>query len=297
MEGLLLRLSALDADAEDAVRVIGFFDRLIARRATLDQVVRQAGQLAECPVGVGGDVPAGAVTSVLEDGTVVWLARDGKPLPLDQILLERLAITAAVLLDHSRVPPPALGDPALVELAISDSAGEPERLRALQLLGLTPTTRLRVLAVRDARPVLVTSSEIPPQQGFVGVSARVPAVEAPTAWRAARTAVRFATAMTPVVHAEDLGSASLLADLPPAEIAQAPDVIALDDLAHELELLQAVTVTNSLRQAAALVHRHHSTIAPRLEHAEQVLGFRLDTADGRFRLRLALTLKQLRDND
>ncbi|QUQ62353.1 helix-turn-helix domain-containing protein [Kutzneria sp. CA-103260] len=297
MEGLLLRLSGLDADAEDAVRVIGFFDRLIARRATMDQVVRQAGQLAECPVGVGGPVPAGAVTSVLEDDTVVWLARDGQPLPLDQILLERLAITAAVLLDHSRVPPPALGDPALVELAISDSAGEPERLRAIQLLGLMPTTRLRVLAVRDARPLLVTGEEIPAQQGFAGVSARVPAIEAPTAWRSARTALRFATATTPIVHAEELGAAHLLAGLPPAEIAKAPDVIALDGLANELELLEAVTVTSSVRQAAALMHRHHSTIAPRLEHAERVLGFRLDTADGRFRLRLALTLKRLRDND
>ena len=40
MQGLLLRLSGLDADAENAVRVIGFFDRLITARASLDALVR-----------------------------------------------------------------------------------------------------------------------------------------------------------------------------------------------------------------------------------------------------------------
>jgi hypothetical protein len=33
-----------------------------------------------------------------------------------------------------------------------------------------------------------------------------------------------------------------------------------------------------------------------LEHAETVLGFPVDTCDGRFRLRVALVLRQLRDN-
>jgi hypothetical protein len=299
MEGLLLRLSALDADAENAVRVIGFFDRLVAGHASLGTVVLRATELAECPVGVGGQVPRNAITRELEDGTVVWLARDGEPLPLDEIVLERLAITAAVLLDHSRLPQPALGDPALVELALSDSAGELERSRALQLLGLTSTTRLRVLAVKNSEPataVLVMSDEIPPQKGHVGVSPRVLAIEAPEAWRAARTAVRFATDITPVVHAESLGASMLLAQLPPADIAKVPDVIALDKLANELDMLNAVCTTSSIRQAATLIHRHHSTIAARLEHAQAILGFPLDTPDGRFRLRVALVLRQLRDH-
>ncbi|NBH06199.1 PucR family transcriptional regulator, partial [Amycolatopsis sp. SID8362] len=52
MKGLLLRLSGLDADAENAVRVIGFFDRLITARADLDTLVRSTADLAGCPVGV-----------------------------------------------------------------------------------------------------------------------------------------------------------------------------------------------------------------------------------------------------
>lgn len=295
MKGLLLRLSALDADAENAVRVIGFFDQLIAGHASLAAVVSQASRLAECPVGVGGEVPPHAITRQLADGTVVWLARDGKPLPLDEIVLERLAITAAVLLDHSRLPAPALGDPALVELAVSDSAGEPDRSRALQLLGLSPATRLRVVAT-PTTAVLVTDENIPAQPDFVGVSRRVLAIDAPAAWHEARTAVRFATTSMPVVHAESLGARLLLASIPATQIAANPDVLAVDKLANEIDMLVAISTTSSIRQAATLLHRHHSTMATKLEHAAAILGFPLDTPAGRFRLRLALDLRQLRDH-
>jgi hypothetical protein len=317
MEGLLLRLSALDADAENAVRVIGFFDRLVASRASLDAVVRRAGELAECPVGVqstargllvGGPVPALAARRELEDATVVWLARQGQPLPLDDMVLERFSIAVALLLDHSRLPLPSLGDPALVELALSDSAGEAERSRALHLLGLRPNTMLRVLAVEGTpnglsaalgplHAVLVQSEEIPPQEGKVGVSPLVAAIEAPAAWRMARTAVRFAESA--MVWAEQLGSELALASLPVDEIAKIPDVLALDKLASEpemLPLLIALCQTGSARQAAATIHRHHSTIQARLEHARATLGFPLDTPEGRFRLYLALVLRRLRDN-
>lgn len=317
MEGLLLRLSALDADAENAVRLIGFFDRLVASKPSIDTAVKKAGDLAECPVGafstasglqVGGPVPATAARRELEDGTIVWLAREGKPLPLDEMLLERFSIAVALLLDHSSVPLPALGDPALVELALSESAGEAERSRALHLLGLRPTTMLRVLAVKGTPnglsaalgslyAVLVTTEEIPPQQGDVGVSALVPAIEAPGAWRSARTAVRFANSST--AWAERLGCELALASLPADEIARLPDVIALDKLAsvpNMLELLEALCRTGSARQAATAIHRHHSTILARVEHARATLGFALDTPDSRFRLYLAIVLRRLRDN-
>lgn len=317
MEGLLLRLSALDADAENAVRVIGFYDRLIAARASLDAVVTSTKGLVECPAGlsspsrglaIGGPIPRAAAKRKLDDGTVVWIARDRDPMPLDEIVLERFSIAVAVLLDHSRLPLPSLGDPALVELALSGSAGEADRSRALHLLGFAPSTKLRVLAV-DGVPtglsaalgslhaVLVTGDDIPPHTGHVGVSASGPAIEAPAAWQAARLAIRFATDFAPVVHADRLGSLAALVDIPdPGKLA---DVIALDRLAGEqgmLDLLTAVCATTSIRQAAAMVHRHHSSIAARLDHAQAALGFPIDTPDGRFRLHLALILRRLRDN-
>jgi DNA-binding PucR family transcriptional regulator len=98
---------------------------------------------------------------------------------------------------------------------------------------------------------------------------------------------------------EDLGAQALLAGLPAEDIAKLPDVLALDHLAAEpqmLAVLTAVCTTSSIRQAATAIHRHHSSLSARLEHAQQTLGFPLDTQDGRFRLRLALVLRQLRDS-
>ncbi|MCE7001699.1 helix-turn-helix domain-containing protein [Kibdelosporangium philippinense] len=316
MEGLLLRLSSLDADAENAVRVIGFFDRLIATRASLDTIVSKARALAECPLGVsssarglqvGGPIPAHATRRELEDGTVVWLARDGKPLPLDEMVLERFSIAVALSLELSRVPLPALGDPALVELVLSDSAGEAERSRALHLLGLKPTTPLRVLAVRGTPTGLsaalgslhavLAPNEIPDQDGEVGISAQVPAINAPAAWAEARTVLRFTSQACPVGHADELGSQIALASLSREHIATLPDVIALDGLDPQLlTVLTALVRTNSNRKAAAAVHRHHSTIPARIAQAEPALGFPIDTPSGRFRLQLALILRHLRDN-
>ncbi|MEV6824709.1 helix-turn-helix domain-containing protein [Amycolatopsis sp. NPDC051102] len=336
MKGLLLRLSGLDADAENAVRVIGFFDRLIAGRAGLDALVRSTAGLAGCPVGVhapgeglslraspGSDVvtpgaaPPGAAVRTLEGGVVVWVARAGAPVPLDDMLLERFAIAAAILLEHSGVPRPELGDPALVELALSEDAGTAERSRALHLLGFGPATRLRVLAGtgvdalagRSARlggvRVVLLPGEVPslPDAARAGIGPERPAIEAPRSWAAARTALRFTAAAEPVVWWERLGGlAALAGKLDTAELAEQPDVRGLDRLAAEphgtdtLAALDALCATGSARKAAAVLHRHHSTMPARLARAEAVLGFEVDSPAGRFRLHLALVLRRLRDN-
>jgi len=168
MKGLLLRLSALDADAENAVRVISFFDQLIAGRATLHALVRETSRLAECPAAVAdealgvsvradaqGNVDTtgprrpeiGAAVRDLSPDSRVWLERPGAALPLDDIVLERFAIACALLLDHTRTPTPVLGDTALVELALSTAAGEAERARALRLMHVDPAAPLHALAV------------------------------------------------------------------------------------------------------------------------------------------------------
>ena len=344
MKGLLLRLSGLDADAESAVRVIGFFDALVARRVDLDTLLRQTAQLAECPVGLSAPgrgltlradldgrvrsadgIPHGAVVRSDGDAVRTWLAREGAPLALDEIVLERFGIAAAVLLDRVAALP-ELGDPALVELTLADSVGEAERSRALHLLGLVPTERVRVLAVAGPAEgiaklvagltgwhaplgtltaVLVPAAEArdlePPPEIRVGVGPVAPAIAAARSWHAARTALRF-TGSVAVVRADELGGRALLAEaLRPADIAGVEDVRRLDQLAAEtsgadlLTVLKAFCATDSVRKAAAAVFRHHSTVASRLAHAERVLGFPLDTPDGRFRLNLALLLRDLRN--
>lgn len=262
-------------------------------------------------------VPPGTAGKELDDGTVVWLARAGDPAPLDDMLLERLAIVVAMRLDHASAPQPRLGHPALVELVLSHQAGTAERSRALRLLRLNPTAELRVLAASDTtiegRAVKLGSAwailhtgpapRSIPRGTRLGIGPRVPALEAARSWQAARGALRFATASEPVVHSEQLGSLGVLADrLDHTDLAPLPDLAALDRLAAApcgadmLAVLDTLCATGSVRQTAVILHRHHSTIPARLCQAQKVLGFPLNTPNGRFRLQLALMLRRLRDN-
>ena len=179
MKGLLLRLSSLDADAESAVRVIGFFDALMTDRAELGTLLRSTAALAECPVGV--DAPGrGLVLRADPTGTIdlegppagaglreyadarFWLARTGPALPLDEMVLERFALAGSLLLDRTVSNLPAVGDPALVELVVSATAGIAERSRALHLLGINPTSTLRVAVSASAPAAAAARPAVPP---------------------------------------------------------------------------------------------------------------------------------------
>jgi hypothetical protein len=340
MKGLLLRLSGLDADAENAVRVIGFFDRLIAGRASPRALVRATATLAECPAGLadpsrgislrsepGAAAGERSVREFAETG-LVWLERPGAPLPLDEIVLERFAFAATVLLERE---PDRRDDAALVELVVSADAAEAERSRALRAMRFEPSAPLHVLAVAggDAAAVLsalgpdaraaalgpvhaVLARDVPadlehrtPDGTRIGIGPALPGTGAPESWRSARSALRFTTlgdGLPAVVRHDRLGAlAAIAARLRPEDIAQVADVAALDRLAAEphgddvLAVLVAFCATGSTRKAAARVHRHHSTIAARLSHAERRLGFSFHAPGGRLRLDLALLLRHLRD--
>jgi hypothetical protein len=199
VKGLLLRLSALDADAESAVRVIAFFDRLIAQQPTLEGLLKATATLAECPVGV--EDPGRGVTARAEppgwtaggrltraarrldggpersgaEGATAWLDRPGAALPLDEILLERFAIAAAVAVAHA--PLPVLGDPALLELVLDEHAGEIERARALHLLGIPATAQVQAVAVRAPDPAGAARSLGGATQGQSGATQRQSATQ------------------------------------------------------------------------------------------------------------------------
>ncbi|MGN9791778.1 PucR family transcriptional regulator [Streptomyces sp. OZ13] len=165
MKGLLLRLSALDADAATAVRVIAHFEALLGGGLDPASLARSTAGLAGCPAGL--ELPDGRSARSGPDGVAlrgvpehvsgrvglepaggVWLERPGAPGPFDELVLEWMAITARVLAGRpwqSRVPQAA--DPALVELVLSGREDAPDRVRALRLLGLAPEAPLRVIAV------------------------------------------------------------------------------------------------------------------------------------------------------
>ncbi|MFJ9176457.1 helix-turn-helix domain-containing protein [Streptomyces sp. NPDC102360] len=167
---------------------------------------------------------------------------------------------------------------------------------------------------------LVVAKELDPDDvPGVPVGARAafagpcPAADAPRAWQRARSALRFARPSTrahgpyaveeaALVDAAGLGGYALLAETLSAEqIAPVPDVrqlgLLVDDHGDDmLVCLEAVAATDSVRKAARLLHRHHNSVAYRVERAQRYLGFSFTEPYGRTRLFLALVLRRLQES-
>ncbi|MFI1951502.1 PucR family transcriptional regulator [Streptomyces xinghaiensis] len=190
MKGLLLRLSALDADAATAVRVIAHFEALMSAGSDAVSLVRSTAGLAQCAAGLertGGRRvrfgPGGAAlpgepervsgSAFFGDtdsgpGGRVWLERPGAPGPFDELVLEWMAIAARMLDGRRRAAePPHAADPALVELVLSEREAVEDRARALRLLGLVPELPLRVVAVALAE---TGAAGAPPSPGSPGAA-------------------------------------------------------------------------------------------------------------------------------
>ncbi|MEV6672520.1 helix-turn-helix domain-containing protein [Streptomyces sp. NPDC051162] len=169
-----LRLSHLDPAAAGALSVISYFDRLVENHSDPDALTRAAALLAECPAGTAdhrraadhrydpdacalppGEAVRTSSRAVVVDGRTVgevWLERAGCAWSLDGLVLERLALAAALAFERSDPlsdpsHSPQWGDPALVQVALSTRGPEAERSRALHLLGLHPDEPLRAVAV------------------------------------------------------------------------------------------------------------------------------------------------------
>ncbi|MFI0260668.1 helix-turn-helix domain-containing protein [Streptomyces sp. NPDC017056] len=344
MEALAVRLSGFDSQVEGAIRVIMFYDTLMRRRVDLPALARASAGLAECVAGIrlhgtgqairmtpdGRQAPAppppasGTAPIVLdaEEIGTVWLERPGPPGPLDEAVLDRLAIAAAAVAERYGPAGTTMADPALVELVICSDSDEAARARALRLLGFSAGLPVRVAAVRSrlpldqvgslvcpARPVkaalladvgVLLTTAIDPALFPAGVRAGIGAAGSPDrSWRQARTALRFTTRCRPVVHHDDLGALALLAHVPQDTARDNPDVAAIARLAgtpEDLETLDAYCATGALRRAADVLHLHHSSVARRLDQIGRTLGFELTEPTGLMRARLALTAWRLLDD-
>ncbi|WP_327099439.1 helix-turn-helix domain-containing protein [Nocardia vinacea] len=343
MDALVVRLSQLDVEAEGALRVVMFYDTLMRRRVDLPALARASAVLAECVTGirlhgagrvirfasdgreVSGPPPSASTTGSIildeEEIGTVWLERTGDSRSLDELLLERLAIAAAAVVERYGPARTTMADPALVELVISADGDEAARARALRLLGFAVDLPVRVVAVRSqlpldqvgglicpARPVkaapladvgVILATTVDPARFPAGVRAGIGAADCPDrSWREARTALRFATARSPIVHYDDLGALALLAQVPRDAARDNADVAAIARMAstsEDLETLDAYCATGSLRRAAELLHLHHSSVARRLEQIEKMTGIELAEPTGLLRARLALTAWRLLD--
>lgn len=287
----------------------------------------------------GARSPAHALRAPIGDDRSVWLGRQGAPLAQDRMLLERFGFAVRALSPEPNAHYPGFGDPALLEVVLGARADEMERARALHLLGLDPPCPITVYALRMADPgenaefvadrhPWVLSVQIgdvravigqgiprgdttPPAGVQVGRSGPATAASAATAWRGARTALRFAGSGLPaelpsitggsaLVVEEMLGVwADIAANTPVERLSAAPDVVAVAALAAEaggaetVAMLIAVCATASLRQAAATLYVHHSTLTARLAKVERLLGFAVDTPQGRLRLSTCLIIRQI----
>ncbi|NUP02217.1 MAG: hypothetical protein HOW59_30275, partial [Nonomuraea sp.] len=201
MQGLLLRLSTLDADAESAVRVIAYFDSLVRDHVSVPVLLAATARLAQCPVGLldastgrrtrvtpgGRDADAGtpspsgqptATATANADADAdrpsqgrelsaglgaVWMEREGAAHGLDEIVLERFAAAAELTLERAAALTREGQDPALVELVLSAETGEAERARALRLLGFAPSAPLQALAfaLPDPTPPVTPPGTLP----------------------------------------------------------------------------------------------------------------------------------------
>jgi hypothetical protein len=343
VEALVARLSHLDSHAEGALRVVMVYDTLMRRRVDLPALARVSAGLAECVAGIrlhgagreirvspdgrDGPVPprpastTAAITLDEEEIGTVWLERPGPPGPLDEVVLDRLAIAAAAVVERYGPARTTMADPALVELVISGDADDAARTRALRLLGFAADLPVQIVAVRSqlpldqvgrlicpGRPVkaapladvgVVLATTVDQARFPDGARAGIGAAASPDrSWQQARTALRFATARQPVVHHAGLGALAMLAQVPPEVARDNPDVAAIARLAassEDLDTLDVYCATGSQRQAAELLHLHHSSVARRLDQIGRTLGIDLAEPTGLTRARLAITAWRLLD--
>jgi hypothetical protein len=341
MEALVARLSQLDSQAEGAIRVVMFYDTLMRRRVDLPALARASAGLAECVAGIhllgtgrvirfspdgreasAPPLPASTTVPVTLDeeeiGTV-WLERPGPPGALDELLLDRLAIAAAAVVERYGPARTTMADPALVELAISADSDEAARARALRLLGFAADLPVRVVAVRSQIPLdqvggrvcparlvkaapladvgVILATTVDPARFPAGVRAGIGAADSPDrSWQHARTALRFTTPRQPVAHYAGLGALALLAQVPQDAARDNADVAAITRTAgspEDLDTLDAYCATGSLRRAADVLHLHHSSVARRLEQIGKTLGIELTEPTGLLRASVALAAWRL----
>ncbi|TQK18661.1 PucR-like helix-turn-helix protein [Microbacterium sp. SLBN-154] len=169
MKALLMKLSAMDSDAEAALRVIAYFDALTLRSATPEMIVRGTAALAETAAGLRTEdgvehrfAPDGRRLSSSSDGrrrreqragsTTVWLEREDAPAAMDDLILERFALAVRAVGSDRRERTDTV-DTALVETALSHREPLEERSLALRRLGLSASAQACVVAIAPAGSV------------------------------------------------------------------------------------------------------------------------------------------------
>ncbi|MGG7100142.1 helix-turn-helix domain-containing protein [Rhodococcus sp. 24CO] len=341
MQGLMYRLAELDADSAGLVRVIDYFDTLVRHGADTASLLRASAQLADCVAGIeiaehgrshrrrcdprGRWSPEPQLTpSIVRDIAVddevlgtVWIERPGANLPLDEMLVDRMALTASIILRPRRLLTEAEHTHNLLfpmdELAVLTSCAG---------LGLDPAASVRIIVSttnqiahlqfsKDWTPGRATGIEVGGEcldlvtGSFIssaefseiaqampvraGISLAAAASEIHTLIGTARFARSQSSATTPIVNADDLGALNLLAPGTRIDHTRIPDLVRAKEFRGTkdgIELLETLRVylrSGTLRAAADCLHLHHSSVAHRLAKLSHHIGFHVDTIENRAR--------------
>lgn len=315
MQELAGRLSALDPEAGESLKVIAYFDTLIARGAGVDAALRGAATLSGAAAGavVDGQVvrigPDGArlgpdPAAGLEPGrhvvpagpAHVWIERTGAAHANDELVLERLALAVGVVLDRR---PSGLGDPLLVLLDGARPASDRQAAAARLRVGSRVRAVAVPLAAGGGRVVVgpdgpvrahLLGGDEPCPHPVAGIGPTVAPEDLASSWTAALVALRLVDDRTPVVDAADLG---LLADAVALlrGAGRHPDVEVLAALdRRSLDLLDALAEHDSVRASAHELGMHHSSVQARHDALTTRLGYDPRSSTGRARYRLARLL-------
>ena len=196
----------------------------------------------------------------------------------------------------------------VVPIALASTSGSDSAVAAIRsslslktgrhVVGTSLSENLAVLLVAAGN---IPTPDLPPGV-FACVGEAVAVNQCATAWVAARRGVRFSALggrWAPWQHWANIGALSVLADVPVEAARTHPDVQAISGLAErrggesDIQLLEAVCTSVSVREAASFLHLHHSSLAYRLDNIASSLGYDIRTAEGRYRGRTALLLWQL----
>jgi methyl acetate hydrolase len=324
VQELLGRITRLDPQASQALRVIACFDELCIGGVNTRGLLAAAASLSGCVAGFHSELPPRCMrvtprgelapgesltrtTADASGGLTVWLEREDEPEANDAIILERLALT--VRLRHARGPRD-IDSRRHLSLVVDHEVPVEERHVASAALGLIPGRYYRVAAAplfaiwteHPSAPEDVVATRYGPMHVLVlpastetlragpcGIGVATVVDQLHHSFRTALLALRLCDPPTaPVVNADEYaGLIDLLAD---ARIdTHQPDVELVDRVAEHpwgLPTLDVVIRSTSARQAARLAGVHHSTMQTRVDALIADLGF--DPSDGYGRVRAGI---------
>jgi hypothetical protein len=255
-------------------------------------------------------------------GVLLWLEQPGRQ-EQHRALLARLAAALRTTTNSAAQSDVAEGTvQAAVSVLLDSTASRGSHRAAAARLGLSNRQPLYVVASAGARDVTgATAPEAmmrtrvgvvrasirmsppellqagPTQRLGVGTSGDVDHL--PSSWQQALIALRLTSPWTPVRHWASLGAMAVLAGAVDYSTTSHADEQNIERAAAEpwgLETMEAIIRTSGIRSGAEALGLHHSTLQVRRDRLSKLMGYAIDTPEGRIRLAAGLVLHYMRKN-